>query len=206
MERVKAYIDGFNLYFGLRSKGLRKYYWLDLIKLSQALLKPDQVLVGAGYFTARIRIAGDNHDDIRRQSNYLDALATLPSLSIHEGHYLEKNLQCRKCGATWTNYEEKMTDVNIAVQLLTDAFDDHFDTALIISGDSDLTTPVKFVRQRFPRKRVVVALPPGRRSHELTKAANGYLTIGEDKLRQSQLAEQITTATGYVLTRPAHWR
>ena len=30
MERVNAYIDGFNLYFGLKSKGWRRYYWLDL--------------------------------------------------------------------------------------------------------------------------------------------------------------------------------
>ena len=30
MSRVIVYIDGFNLYFALRSKGWRKYYWLDL--------------------------------------------------------------------------------------------------------------------------------------------------------------------------------
>lgn len=39
-----------------------------------------------------------------------------------------------------------MTDVNIAIQLLGDAFDDKFDVALVISGDSDLTTPVRRVR------------------------------------------------------------
>ena len=34
MSRVVAYVDGFNLYFGLRSKGWKKYYWLDLCALA----------------------------------------------------------------------------------------------------------------------------------------------------------------------------
>jgi hypothetical protein len=40
MSRVIVYIDGFNLYFALRSKGWRKYYWLDLARLAQKLIKP----------------------------------------------------------------------------------------------------------------------------------------------------------------------
>ncbi len=30
MERVKAYVDGFNLYHGLKARHGRKYLWLDL--------------------------------------------------------------------------------------------------------------------------------------------------------------------------------
>ena len=30
MQRVIVYIDGFNLYYGLRAAGLQRYYWLDL--------------------------------------------------------------------------------------------------------------------------------------------------------------------------------
>ena len=44
MTRVISYVDGFNLHFGLRHKGWRRYYWLDLVALSQELLKPDQTL------------------------------------------------------------------------------------------------------------------------------------------------------------------
>lgn len=206
MQKVIAYVDGFNLYFGLRDKGWRKYYWLDLVTLVQSLLKPDQVYTETHYFTSRIRVAGNNSSDTKRQSIYLDALATLPSLTTHEGHYLQKNMKCHTCGATWFTYEEKMTDVNIAAQLLTDAFDNRFDVALIISGDSDLTTPVQRIRQRFPAKRIIIALPPGRHSHQLTQAANGAFTIGEAKLRKSQLPEQVATSNGYILQRPVHWR
>jgi hypothetical protein len=31
---------------------------------------------------------------------------------------------------------------------------DHFDTALLISADSDLTTPVSVVRAKFPGKKI----------------------------------------------------
>ena len=206
MTRVVAYVDGFNLYFGLRAKGWRKYYWLDLVALSERLLKPGQHLEAVHYFTARIRATGKNGDDLRRQTTYLEALETLPGLTLHFGHYLDKPRQCRNCGAQWMDYEEKMTDVNIAVQMLADAFEGRFDTALLVSADSDLTTPVSALRARFPQNRIIIALPPERRSHQLTKAANGYFVIGQDSLRTSQLPERIELPRGYVLQRPTEWR
>jgi len=37
-ERAIAYIDGFNLYYGLKEKHWRYYYWVDLKLLCQNLL------------------------------------------------------------------------------------------------------------------------------------------------------------------------
>ncbi len=206
MQRVITYVDGFNLYFGLKDSRFKKYYWLDLPALSAALLKPGQQLVATHYFTARIRTNGRNAADAKRQTNYIDALAAQDNLTVHEGHYLEKTQRCNGCGATWKAYEEKMTDVNIAAQMLADAYEDRFDTAFIISGDSDLTTPIQQVRKRFPNKRLIVVFPPNRQSAQLKKAANGFLSIGEDKLRQNQLPDPVITASGFALHRPAHWR
>lgn len=205
MQRVMAYIDGFNLYFGLKQARFKRYYWLDVAALAGNLLKPGQRLAATHYFSARIRDNGRNAADQKRQSDYLEALA-LQGVRCQFGHYLQKNRVCRSCKATWLDYEEKMTDVNVAVQLLTDAFDAAFDVALVISGDSDLTTPIRRLRERFPAKRVIVAFPPGRHSSELKRHANGYLTIGEDKLRASQLPDQISKPDGFTLHRPAHWR
>lgn len=206
MQRIITYVDGFNLYFGLKDSRFKKYYWLDLPALSVALLKSDQQLAATHYFTARIRTNGRNADDAKRQTNYIDALAAQDNLTVHEGHYLEKTQRCNGCGATWKAYEEKMTDVNIAAQMLADAYEDRFDTAFIISGDSDLTTPIQQVRRRFPNKRLIVVFPPNRQSAQLKKAANGFLSIGEDKLRQNQLPDPVITASGFALHRPAHWR
>src|SRR5690606_23426615 len=123
-------------------KGWRKYYWLDLAAMCRAMLKPDQILTHCHYFTARIRANGRSQD-ARRQTIWLDALATRTDITCHFGHYLPKQQRCNTCGASWTSHEEKMTDVNIATHLLADAYDNHFDAALIVSGDSDLTTPIK---------------------------------------------------------------
>ena len=204
MQRVISYIDGFNLYFGLKSKGWRKYYWLDLVAMSRALLKPGQHLEHCHYFTARVSAGGQSQSS-RRQSLWLEALEARPDLTTHFGHYLPKQQSCRKCGATWTSYEEKMTDVNIASQLLVDAYEDRFDTAILISGDSDLTTPIQRIRDQFTGKRLIVAFPPARRSAQLQKVAHGTLVIGEDKLRQNLLPTPLLNAAGYPVHRPSEW-
>ena len=206
ISRVIVYIDGFNLYFGLRSKGWRKYYWLDLTRLAQALIKPGQELEAVHYFTSRILPNGYNSSDIARQNTYLEALATCPQMNLHFGLFKNKPQRCRACGTQWRGYEEKMTDVNIAVNLLADAFDDRFDVALLLTADSDLTTPVQQVLSRFPEKRVVVVQPPGRNSGSLCRAASGYFTIGEAKLRKAQLPPRVEREDGRELARPEHWR
>jgi len=205
MKRVMAYVDGFNLFFGLRSKGWKKYYWLNLYAMAKALLKPGQMLASVHFFTARLLDAGNNAPDRQRQNTYLEALFSVSGVQTHFGQYLEKPGRCHQCGARWVTYEEKMTDVNIAVQMLSDAFDDRFDTAFLVSADSDLTTPVRQLRQRFPDKRVIAVFPPGRQSYELKKTASGYLHLGADKLRQSQLPPQVKRSDGFVLERPPSW-
>lgn len=214
-QRVIAYIDGFNLYFGLKAANFRRYYWLDLVALCQNLLKPHQTLAAVKYFTARI--AGPRPSDSpqrtaalgakrQRQTDYLDALTTLPLLTLTEGHYLAKSVCCRRCGNQWCKHEEKMTDVNIATALLLDASDNAFDTALVLSGDSDLTPPITAVRSRFPAKRVVMAFPPKRRATQLEQAANAYFTINRAKLAQSQLPGRVALPSGHMVSRPSCWQ
>ena len=206
MNRVIAYIDGFNLYFGIRSKGWKRYYWLNPRALALNLLKPGQRLVFTKYFTARITSPSNRPDKQKRQTAFLEAIGTLPDTGIFYGHYLPKKHTCLRCGSTWNAHEEKMTDVNIAVEMLNNAFDDEFDTALVLSADSDLTPPVAAVRQRFPAKRVVIACPPDRQSKRLEGAANAYLRIGRKKLLDSQFPDEVIKTDGFVLRRPPSWR
>ncbi len=99
-----------------------------------------------------------------------------------------------------------MTDVNIAVELLLDATDDKFDTAIIVSGDSDLTPPISAVLKRFPEKRVIVAFPPKRSSKALKRAASGWFSIDRRTLKRSQFAEHVHASKGNILERPEKWR
>ena len=202
-QRVAVYVDGFNLYYGLRSKGWRRLYWLDVRALGENLLRPGQRLAGVRYFTARM--AGKERGRQRRQAVFLEALETLADVEIHYGHYLSKPRECRSCGARWMVYEEKMTDVNIAVRLLGDAQDDVFDTAILVSADGDLAGPVEVVLDRYEGKRVVVVFPPGRRSDRLRRAATAGFTVGRKVLKDSQLPPRIVKPGGFVLERPQRW-
>lgn len=213
--RTIIYIDGFNLYYGLRSKGWRKYYWLNLQCLSQKLLKLDQRLIAAKYFTARVSAgnkatSGKAREKMeskrRRQAIYLDALDGLKDFMIFEGHYLAKTITCKNCGNSWLTHEEKMTDVNIATELIMDAHNDKFDVAMIISGDSDLVPPILAAQKTCPEKRIVIAFPPSRSSERLKQTASAFFTIGEANIRQSQFPEEIRRAEGVVLKRPEKWR
>lgn len=197
-----TYIDGFNLYFGLKEAGFERYLWLDLFRLSLKLLKPGQRLLHTKYFTSRIKSPEDKR---LRQAEYLDALATLNHLTTYEGQFLSKKSTCLHCGRERQVNEEKMTDVNIATQLLLDAFTDQFDTALIVSADSDLVPPIKAIRERFPTKRVICVFPPKRFSNELRKACHAAFEIGRANLAASVFPDEVITPAGIVLKRPPSW-
>ena len=203
MKRVIAYIDGFNLYFGLRSKGWRRFYWLNVQEMARQVLKPDQTLVATKYFTSIVKQPPDKHS---RQAVYLEALRTLTDLQIHYGHFLSETVVCRNCGHSYLTHHEKMTDVTIAVELMTDAFQDRMDVALLVSADSDLVEPAQAVQRPFSQKRLVAAFPPGRSSKALRQAASGYFSIGRGVFVRSVFPDQVVKPDGFVLHRPAEWK
>ena len=87
-----------------------------------------------------------------------------------------------KSGATTAvilinSYSEKMTGVTIAVTLLADAHMNEFDTAIVVSGDSDLS-------------------PPKRSSFDLRQVANDSFRMSDSAIRQSQLPSTVTKSDG----------
>lgn len=213
-QRVVCYVDGFNLYFGLRDAGYERFFWLNVDALAERLIREDQELVKTKYFTARISGGlpsdspakrAERNASRKRQATYLDALATVPALQIFEGQFLAGEVKCHNCGDSWPDFEEKMTDVNIATELLVDAFANKFDVALLISADSDLVPPVRAVLKYFPHKRINVAFPPERNSKELKDSASGQLIISRGYLKKSQFPDEVPTKTGFILKRPEKW-
>lgn len=202
ITRVVAYIDGFNLYYGLRQGQLLTSRWLDLETVCESLLRGDQQLDLIRYFTTRVR---GNPPAAQRQSVFIDALSALGRIKIDYGHFLSKTMTCHSCRNSWQQYEEKKTDVNIAVRLLDDAYDNLFDTAMIVSGDSDLAPPVESVRTRFPNKRFIVAFPPRRNSSELRRVADVSFTIPRRVIRSSHLPDPVVTPSGVRLNAPPGW-
>ena len=118
MATVIAYVDGFNLYHGLHQAYGRRFLWLDLQHLVHRVRPHDQILA-VRYFTAEVK---DDPNGLARQRTYLAALkAYCTKVEVVLGRYQTKTMTCRQCGSAWTSYEEKETDVNIAVALVADA-------------------------------------------------------------------------------------
>ena len=203
MERLIAFIDGFNLYYGLREKRWKRFYWLNLQAVVRNLLKPAQVLVTTKYFTTIVKQPEDRR---KRQAVFLEALQTLSDFHIYYGQFLSDTVTCRNCGHRYTTYHEKMTDVNLSVELMSDAFQDQFDVALLVSADSNLVEPAKAVARLSQSKRVVVVFPPGRSSFALKQAADGLIYLGRNVLAKSMFPDSVVKPDGIVLRRPAQWR
>ena len=201
--KVYAYIDGFNLYFGLKEKEWRQYYWLNVHRLSQSLLRFNQQLVVSKYFTSRVI---DSPSKQKRQLTYIEALETIPELKVIYGRYQLNPRQCPQCGFTYKIPSEKMTDVNIATEMFSDAVKDRFDIALLISADADLVPIIKAIRETFADKRVIIAFPPGRSVKPLQDAANVCLHISRSNISRSLLPSTIRKPDGYILECPLVWK
>jgi uncharacterized LabA/DUF88 family protein len=202
--RVAFYIDGFNLYFGLREKGWKRYYWLNILELCDNLLLSNQVRITAKYFTARVTAPPDK---VRRQSIYLDALKTLePQLQIIEGNYLTNTYKCKHCGFEYLDSKEKMTDVNIAVEMASDLLDDKFDTAILISADGDLVPAIKLIKKINNKKRIIVGFPPNRFSEAIEKVADHVFLMYRQTFAKSVFPPVVTTSTGFQLIKPLEWQ
>ncbi len=201
-ERIIAYVDGFNLYFGIREAGFDNYRWLNVKDLVLSLLKPHQELIAVKYFTSRV---SQNPDKQKRQSTYIDALESV-GVQIFYGNYQDGTQECKRCGHQWRTAKEKMTDVNIATAIIVDAFKDEYDMAMLISGDSDLTPPIREVHKHFKDKRVFVAFPPKRQNSSMSIVAKGSETIGRKKLLLAQFDEEVISKTGYKLKIPTSWK
>lgn len=202
-ERLIVYVDGFNLYHGLHEESGRSLLWLDLVELARSL-RARQTLVGVRYFTAPVL---NEPAAQARQAHYIDALKTrYPSLiSVVEGRYQAKTKRCRSCGHTYTHYEEKETDVNLATSIVVDASRKEAETALIISADSDVAPAVRAAQQINPSLFIAAAFPPKRRSNELKALMPASFPIGLNKIRRAQMEDEFT-AGGKTFRRPPKWR
>uniref|UniRef100_A0A7V2ZMR5 NYN domain-containing protein n=1 Tax=Ignavibacterium album TaxID=591197 RepID=A0A7V2ZMR5_9BACT len=200
-QKAIFYIDGFNLYFGLKSKNWKKYYWLDLVNFCQKFLKPHQELAEVKYFTAIQKSKGKQD----RQDLFLSANKQNNKFHLFLGKYLPKNINHN--GTIIQTFEEKETDVHIAVQMIRDVVLEKCDISILISADSDLIPPIDFIREIKPNHKIFVYFPPSRFSYDLKQKSTNYILLEnhETKFRECQFPEEIKLPNGYTLKRPSKW-
>lgn len=201
---TNVYVDGFNLYYGIKKT---PYRWLNIRRLAETFLGPGFEINKTRYFTARVKA----QSQARRQDVYLRAIRSLPAVNIHYGNFHENKVIERPLAAPVQGLpkyvevltrEEKGSDVNLGSYLLLDAFDEDYEMALVISNDSDLQTPIQLVRKRF-RKQVIVAVP--NRTAPCALPADNWGRITERHLKASQFPETMRDKAGKTITKPHKW-
>lgn len=208
-QRVYIYVDGFNLYYGCLRNSPHK--WLNPLLLCQNLIQGN--IVAVRYYTALVSGRSEDPNIPNRQKIYLRALRTLENLTIHLGHYLTNvkwmPLAQPVSGGPRTvkviRTEEKGTDVNIASHLLFDGFKNRYDTAVVVSNDSDLVEPIRIAINDLGKK---VGVINPHTTHpcaaELQKVATFRKPIRSGVLQLSQFPPVLSDGKG-TFHKPVGW-
>lgn len=199
-DRIISFIDGFNLYHAIAALGDPSLKWLDLRKLSQIFIHPiKEELLGVFYFST-LAIHRNQSAQIR-QRTYLRALE-LCGVKTVLGQFKQKDRECSQCFARYRGYEEKETDVNIALSLLDLAYQNAYDRAILVTNDSDQVPTIRKVLERFPQKRITIVIPPSTREcNQLIQTASAKAKITLNHLEQCLLSEVVTNSSGQIVIR-----
>jgi hypothetical protein len=206
--RTYIYIDGFNFYY--RSVKGTPYKWINFKSLFEKLLSEQNEINKIKYFTALVSGKYNPQKPIK-QKTFIRALElTIPEIEVFYGHFLTHEVfaplvkpEINRKSVKIIKTEEKGSDVNIAVQLLNDAWLNSFDCAVVVSNDSDLAEAMKLVKKHHPEKKLGLFMPgKGHPSKELMQYADFVKRIREGVLQSSQLVNPIPNTNIY---KPENW-
>ena len=218
--RTIAYIDGYNLYYGLLRKS--QYKWLDVYALlrDQALNQSSD-LVEVRYYTAPM--LGKMSDDLEspiRQRRYLQALRKMHpiGLTLIEGRIVASTPFQRLIRpipeaphlqkVQVLDFNEKKTDVNIASDMINGAWLKTYDQAVLCSNDSDLEGALRSIKEHHPHIHIGLVAPisgedPRKISGDLAKFSDWKKILSTTHLARSQLPDRIPSSQ---LSKPAAWK
>ncbi len=135
-ERVAVYIDGGNTYrklkgFGLPEDGMR----VDYPAMVKHLVG-DRELISKRYYIGQVRNfdnSAKSEELVRKQQRFLETLRS-GGFDVKTGKIMYDADRIR----------EKGVDVQLAVDLVVGASDNLYDTAIVISSDTDLIPAIKY--------------------------------------------------------------
>ena len=199
-KKISFFIDGFNLYHRLKQLP-PEVKWLDLRALCSLFIKKDEIIQDIYYFSA---FAFWMPSKVKKHKIYIKALKSTGVKPIF-GKFKKKEKYCNLCKRKYISHEEKQTDVNIAIQLQKEAFKNNFDTAFILSADSDLIPPIESIQQEFPLKKIGVLCPPFGLAKELKEVADFYIKIKTKNLKASLFPNKIIFGEEELIV-PKKWK
>lgn len=210
-KKCIVYIDGYNWYHAI-FKNRPELKWLNIQTFFESLRIDDDV-IAIKLFSAMINPNPDP-DALERQKKYFAALETLPKLKIILGKFQPRQVTCRsKCRGIYIVDEEKKTDVNMAVALMSDAVDGLAERLCIVSGDSDIQPAIEWVSTRFRHLKIVVYVP-ALAQDQSNRRLDSYRHAGAveckflplEDLARHQLKHTFKLPDGTFACRPESWK
>src|SRR3989344_970626 len=144
-EKVAIYIDGSNFYGYLKDKEINfpkgtKFNFKEFVDF---LVGDKRQLVSKRYYTGVIR----NLDGSDKSKNLVSGQQKFFSRLKNDGFTIKRG----RIMPIDKVYKEKGTDVKIAVDLIVGAVDDLYDTAILVSSDTDLIPAIRYIKYKSKR-------------------------------------------------------
>ncbi len=212
MNRIVFIIDGFNIYHSVidasRDLGGVSTKWLDLYSLCKSYLPnigKDATLQKVYYFSALAEhFRSTDPDKIKRHVDYIKCLRSTGVVD-KLSRFKEKRITCNVCHRKSIRHEEKETDVAIAVKLIESFFLDECDTAVLVTGDTDIAPAVTHATRLFPNKKVLCVFPYKRKNDDLARLVHNSFKIKAKKYIQHQFPDPVVLPDGTHIQKPATW-
>lgn len=142
-ERIMIFIDGSNLYHGMLDTIGKTS--IDLEKLVKRLSGKGRKLIRAYYYNAPLD-RKCNLEKYKSQQRWFEKLRKIPNFSV-----ILVRLRKRKNNSGKVEYSIKGDDIHIAVDMVKFAYNDAYDTAILVSGDGDFYPAIEVVKDRGKR-------------------------------------------------------
>lgn len=149
-------------------RGSYKHQWrVDFRKLVELL--SDQDPIWQTYF-----FASEEDPPNLDQTNLYKYLKIALHFEVYLYPLRKRQMRCNSCGNEWSSYSEKAAAIGMGTTLVSLAYNNAFDTAILVTGDSDFLEPIRTVKSLG--KRIELAAWRDSIAQELEMEASTGLT------------------------------
>ena len=182
-EKVIVVIDGSNLYYKLKSLKIKHTAKFNYMGLVNYLLKSRKLIMCTYYIGVVKAARSDNLGQklVKQQVNLFNHLNS-QGIKVEKGFIMK----------TGQSYHEKGVDVKMSVDMLVGAYENTYDTVILVSSDTDLIPVIKIVKTKGKKIEYIGF------AHEPSFGVGRYATISKLLLKKDLLKFEAKGKNGAV--------